>query len=100
MRWNNKHFPSLYVINNKTSPHIMKGILRRYHYPSNLKLVPGIIVIRSILSHFYACTTILSLSWDLETKEAQIYLIHGKVYNYKYSHILGCHNNWIIMVFK
>ena len=25
---------------------------------------------------------------------------HGRLYTFKYSQILGCHNNWIIMIFE
>ena len=43
--------------------------------------------------------TILSLSWDLKTKEAVNQTRYGRVYNFKFSQILGCQNNWIMMNF-
>ena len=45
MRWNNKLFPSLNVINGETSPYTSKGILRNYHYWSDPKLGSGIVEI-------------------------------------------------------
>ena len=64
MIWNNKIFPSLNVINGKTLPYAIKGILRHYHYRSDTKLGPGIFVIRRIPCSFHDCTNILSLYWD------------------------------------
>ena len=48
MRWNNKLFPSLNVINGKPTPYRRKGIIRHYHYRSDPKLGPGIVSIRGI----------------------------------------------------
>ena len=45
MQCNNKLFPSLNVINGKSSPYGSKGILRNYHYRSDPKLGPGIVAI-------------------------------------------------------
>ena len=98
MRRNNKRFPSLNVINGKTSPYASKGILRHYHYRSDTKLGPGIVAIRRISCICHACTTILSLYWDSKTKEAVNQPRYGIVYNYKYSQILDCHNNWVLMI--
>ena len=97
--WNNTLFPSLNVIYGKTSPYGSKGILRYYHYRSNPKLGSGIVAIRIIPFNCHACTTILSLSWDSKIKEAVNQPRYGRVYNFKYSQIVGCHNNWIIMIF-
>ena len=96
---NNKLFPSLNVINGKTFSYASKGILRHYHYWYDPKLVPGIVAIRRISCSCHACTDILSLSCDPKTKEAVNQPIYGKVYNCKYSQILGCHNNLILMNF-
>ena len=100
MIWNNKLFSSLNVINGKTQPYISKGFLRNYHYWSDPKLVPVIFSIRRIPFSFHACTAILSRSWDYKTKEAVNQPIYGRVYICKYPHILGCQNNWILMIFK
>ena len=56
-------FPSLNVINGKSDQYGSKGVLRYYHYRSDLKLGLGIIVIRRITCSFRACTTILYLPW-------------------------------------
>ena len=45
IRWNNKLFPLLNVINGKILPYASKGILRHYHYQSDPKLGPGIVAI-------------------------------------------------------
>ena len=66
--WKNKSFPSLNVINGKTSPYAIKVILRHYHYQSDPKLGPGIVAIIRITCSCYDCTTILSLSWDSKIK--------------------------------
>ena len=99
MRWNNKLFPSLNVINVETSPYGSKGILRHNHYWSDPKLGPGIVAIIIIPCSCHACTTILSLSWDSKTKEEVNQPRYGRVYNCKYSQIIGCYNNWIIIDF-
>ena len=99
MRWNNKIFPSLNVINGKKSPYASKGILRHYHYWSDPRLCPGIVSIIRIPCSFQACTTILSLSWDPKIKEAVNQYRYGRLYDCKYSQIIGCQNNWILMIF-
>ena len=43
MRWEKKTFPSLHVINRKSSPYVSKGILRHNNYRSDPKLGPGIV---------------------------------------------------------
>ena len=48
MRRNNKLFPSLNVINGKTYPYVIKGVLRHYRYQSDTKLGPGIFANRII----------------------------------------------------
>ena len=83
MRRNNKIPPSLNVINGKTYPYGSRGILRHYHYFSDTKLGTGIVAIRIISCNWNSCTTILSLSWDSETKEAVNQPIYGRVYNCK-----------------
>ena len=35
----------------------------------------------------------------LKTKEAVKYTRYGRVYNLKYYQVLGCHNNWILIIF-
>ena len=35
----------------------------------------------------------------LKTKESVNQPIYGRLYYYKYSQIIGCHNNWISMIF-
>ena len=99
MIWNNKLIPSLNVINGKTLPYTSKRILRYYHYRSDPKLVPGIFYIRKITFSCHNCTAILSLYWDSKIKEAFNQPRYGIFYNYKYSQIIGCHNNFILMVF-
>ena len=99
MRCNNKLFPSLNVINGKTSPNESKGILRYSHYRSYPKLCPGLAAIRKIPCSCHTCKTILSLFWDSKIKEAVDQPRYGIVNNCKYSQILGCHNNCIIMIF-
>ena len=96
---NNKLFPSLNVINGKTLPYARKVILRHYHYRSDPKLGPGIVSIRRIPCSCQDCTTILSHSWDSKTKEVVNRPRYGRVYNYKYSQTIGCHNYLITMIF-
>ena len=69
MKWNNKLFSSLNIINGKTFPYSSKGILRHYHYWSDPKLGLIIFSIRMIPCSFHACTAILSLFWDYKIKE-------------------------------
>ena len=90
-------FPSLNLTRVKISPYFIKGIIRHYHYHSYPKLGPGIVDIRRIPRICHACTTILSFYWDSKIQETVNQPRHGKIYNWKYSQILGCHNNWIIM---
>ena len=97
--WNNKLFLSLNVINGKASPYGSKGILRHYHYWSDPKFGLGIFSIIIILCSFHACTIILSISWNSKIKEAVNQPRYSRVYNFKYSQIIGCHNNWIIIKF-
>ena len=86
-------------INGKSSPYISKDILRHYYYQSDLRLGLGIFAIRRITCSFHACTTILSHFWYSKIKETFNQPRYGRVYNQKYSQILGCHNNLIIMIF-
>ena len=76
MIWNNKLFPSLNAINGKKSPYSSKGILRHYHYRSDLKLGTVIVAIRRTLCSCHACTAILSIYWDSKIKET----IHQPIY--------------------
>ena len=99
MRWNNKLVLSLNVINGKTLQYESKGIIRHYHHQSDPKLGSGIVAIIIFICICHACTDILSLSWYPKTKEAVNQSRYGRVYNCKYSHDLGCHNNYILMVF-
>ena len=62
MGWKNNNIPSLNVINGKTSPCGIKGILRHYNYWSDPKLGPGIDSIRIITCSLHSCATVLSLS--------------------------------------
>ena len=100
MTFKNKLFPSLNVIKGKILPNGSKGILRHYHYRSDPKLGPGIVAVRKIPCSCHACTYILSLSWDAKTKESVNQYRYGRVYNCKYSQIIVCHNNWILITFK
>ena len=77
-----------------------KGILRHYNYQSDPKLGPEIVAIRRTPCIFYTCTAILSISWVPKIKGTVNQHIYGKFYNYKYSQILGCHNNWILFISK
>ena len=97
MRCNNRRFPSLNVLNGKTSQYGSKLILRHYRYLSDPKLGLGIVVIRRITCNYYTCTNILSLSWDSKIKEAVDQPRYGRVYSFKYSQIIGCHHNCILM---
>ena len=100
MRWSNKPFPPLNVINGKILPYGSKGILKHYCYWSDLKLGPAIVTIRRITCSCHDCTTMLSLYWDLKTKETFNHRRYGIVYNCKYSQVIGCCNNWILMHFR
>ena len=83
IRCNNKLFPSLNVINGKTSPYGNKVILRHYQYRSDPKLIPGIVSIRIIPCSFHDFKTILSLSWDSKIKEGVNQPRYGRLYNCK-----------------
>ena len=89
MKWNNKLFPSLNVINGKTLPYESKVILIHYHYRSDPKLGPCIFPIRKILCSCYYCKAILSVSWDPKIKESVNQPRYGRVHNCKYSQILS-----------
>ena len=80
-------------------PYSSKGILRHYHYRSDPKLGPGIVAIRRIKCICHDCTAILPLSWYSKTKESFNQPRYGILYNCKYSQIIGCHNNCILMFF-
>ena len=75
------------------------SILRNYHYRSDTKLGPGIVAIIRIPRNCHSCTNILYFYWDSNIKEVVNPPKYGRLYNCKYSQILGCHNNWIIMNF-
>ena len=62
MRGNNNFFPSLNIINGKTSTNISKGIIRHDHNQSDTKLGLGNIAIIKIPCSFHAWRAILSLS--------------------------------------
>ena len=94
----NKIFPSLNVINGKTSPYESKGIIRHHYYWSDPKLGPGIVAIRIITCSCHDCISILSLSWDSKTKESVNQTRYVRAYDCKYSQIIDCHNNWILMI--
>ena len=97
MWWNKKLFLSLKFIDGESSPYGNKVIIRHYNYSSYLTLGPGIVVIRIIPCSCQACTKILSLSWYLKIKEEFNRPRYGRVYNCKYSQIIGCCNNCIII---
>ena len=99
MRWNKKPFLSLNVIKGEILSYGSKEILRYYHYQSDPKLGSGIVAIGRISCNCHVCTTILSLSLYSKIKEAVNMPRYGRVYNCKYSQILGCYNNWIINIF-
>ena len=99
MRQNNKRFPALNGIKGKISQNGRKGILRHYHYRSDPKLGPGIVSVGIIPFNWHACTTIIFLSWDSKIKEAVNHPRYGRVHKCKYSQILSCRNNWIILIF-
>ena len=80
-------------------PYASKGILRHYHHWSDPKLGLGIVAIIRIPCICHACTDILSISWDPKTKGAVNWPRYGRVYSCKYSQIIGCHNNCILMNF-
>ena len=61
-------FPSLNYINGKSSPYVIEGIIRYYHYQWYPKLGPGIVAVQIITGHYHSCTTIISQSWDSKTK--------------------------------
>ena len=71
--------------------------LKHYHYWSDTKLGLEIDAIRSIPCSWHDCTTILSLYWDSKIQESVNQPRYGTVCNCKYSQIIGCHNNWILM---
>ena len=93
-------FSSLNYKKGNISPYIRKGVLTHYHYHSDPKLGSGIVVIIRITCSYQYCTTILCLNWDLKIKESVNQPRYGRVYNCKYSQIIGCHNNWIIIIFS
>ena len=98
LRWN-KIFPSLNVLNRKLSLHGSKGVLRHYHYRSDTKIGPGIFVTRRITFSFQACTIKLSLPRKSTIKDTRNQTKYRKVYDCKYSLVIGSHNNWIIINF-
>ena len=83
MRWNKKLFPSLNVINGKSSPYGSKGVLR--HDRSRLDPKLGMVVVgtRRITRSFHACTTILSVSSDSKSREAFNQPRYFRAYNCK-----------------
>ena len=82
MRWNNKLFPSLTVIDLKSDLHVSKGFIRHYHYSSNPKLVPLIVAIGIISCVCNSCTNILYLPWESTNKEAFNTPRYGRVYHF------------------
>ena len=83
----------------KSSPYGIKRIIKHYSYRSYPKLSPGIFSIGIIPCNFHACKNILSLYWDSKIKEAVNRPRYGRLYNCKYSQIVGCHNNWMLMIY-
>ena len=98
IKWNNKTFVPLNIINVKTSPHVSKGILRHHHFLLDTKLGLCVVAMGIIPCKFHPCTTMLYLYWDSNTKGAVNQPRCGILYNCKYCKILGLHNNWIIMI--
>ena len=96
---NNKLFSSLNAINGKTYPYGSKGVIRLYYYRSDPKLGPGIVEIIIIPWICHACTTILFLFWYSKIKESVNQPRYGRLYNCKYSQIIGYNNNCILMIF-
>ena len=56
-----------------------------------------IIYIRTITFSFHACATKLSLPWVSRINHACNHSRYGWAYNFKYSLIIGSHNNWVII---
>ena len=73
-----------------------KVIIRHYNNRSDPELGPGIVAIRIIPCSCHDFTTKLSLSWYSKIKDSFNQLRYVKVYNCKYSQIIGCRNNWNI----
>ena len=69
MKWNNKLFTSLNVINRKSSPYVHKDILIHYDYQSDPILCPGIVAIKIIPCSCHAYLTILPLTGILQLKK-------------------------------
>ena len=80
-------------------PNTSKWIKNIYHYRYDQKLGLGIVAIRRIRYGCHASTVILSLYWYPKIKKGYNKPTYGRVYNWKYSQIIGCHNNWILMKF-
>ena len=99
MRWINKLFLSLNFINGKALPYASKIIIKHYHYRSDPKLSLMVVAIRIIPCSCHACKTILSISWYSKITEAVNQPKNGRVYHLKYSQIIGCHNNCILILF-
>ena len=74
-------------------------MIRHYYYRSDPKLGPGIFAIRIIPCSCHACTDILYIYWDCKIKEEGNQPRYGGVYNCRYSQIIGCHNNYILIMF-
>ena len=87
------------ALNGKTAPYKSKGVLRRYNYRSDPKLAQKFVDIRMITCSCHTCTTTLCLSWDYKIKYARNQPRYERVYDCKYSLIIGSHNNWIIINF-
>ena len=98
-RWNNKLFPSLNSIHGKTSPYLIKGVLRHFHCRSDPKFGPGVVYHRRITYSFHYYITQLSLPWGSKIKAACNHPRYGIVYDCKYSLILVSNNNWILINF-
>ena len=78
-----KMFPSLNVINVKSSTCGSKGILRHYHYQLYPKLGMGIVLIIIIPCSFHDFKKTLPLPWYSTVKGAFNHPRYGRVYNYK-----------------
>ena len=97
LRRNNIFFPSLNIINIKTALYGSKGFLIHYKYRPDQKLCQGDVSVRIINHSCHDFTTQISLTWNSKIKDTCTQSRYGRVYDCKYSPIIGYQNNWIIM---
>ena len=63
------------------------------------KLGQGIVAIITVICSCQYCQTQLSITWDIDNKDACIKMIYARIINYNSSKILVSQNNWNIMDF-